>query len=100
MTDKKPVHQIHECAQVFKQEFENDYLNIVGVFHQYDNIDSGPLPQYRVHVTIEDEWKSEYEPSYTYPVAEFGRSLGLFLFDTVTKWEDNQITLRFGYNPQ
>jgi len=100
MTNAEAINHISECKQSFEQNFENDYLNIVETFFDYDRVVNGPMPQYRVRVVIEDEWRSQYESTYTYPVAEFGRDLGLFLFDTVTHWEEEEVELRLGYEPE
>lgn len=93
-TDK--IQRIYEIAQEFEQDFENEFLEVVETFHEYEATDVGDFPQYRVHVKIQEKDFSIYTNQYCYPVAEFGRERGLFLFDTVTDWEEKTITLRFG----
>lgn len=100
MIDADAVNRVFECKEQFEQYFEDDYIDIVETYHEYDRTEKMPFPQYRVRVVIEDEWESVYESTYTYPVAEFGRNLGLFLFDTVTYWDKEEVELRFGYEPQ
>lgn len=93
MIDKDKIREVADAAQTFEQEFNHDYLTIEEAYYDYDAHEGGPLPQYRTHVVIKD--KDAYETTYTYPVHDFGVEQGLYLFDTVTNWEEKTITLRF-----
>lgn len=93
--DSEKVNDIYECAEYFAQNFEHDYFEVVEAWHEYDRIQSGILPQYRVIVEIQDTWDTDHNDTYCYPVADYGREMGLYLVDTVTCWQDETVRLRF-----
>jgi len=94
MIDNNKIQEVADAAQAFEEDFEHDYLSVEEAYYEYDADDGGSLPQYRTHVVISDV--NDYETTYTYLVRDFGVEQGLYLFDTVTNWEDRTVTLRFG----
>lgn len=94
--DNNKVQSVYEAAQAIENsDVDSKYVEITNVTHEADPQEPNILPQYRVVVDIIDTGK-HYETTYCYPVAELGREEGLYLFDTVTLWEQGTVRLRFG----
>lgn len=97
MVDNNKVNELNVIAQQFEEEFDSEFYEIVETSYDYKPEDyDGEFPEYELHVVIQEKNHKNYSNAYTYPAAQFGRDRGLFLFDTVTNWTDNTITLRFG----
>jgi len=99
MIDNNKIQEVADKAMAFEQEFEHQFLEVVDVYYDYMHDDEGDLPQYQTHVVVQDKKRDSddmYGATYTYPVHDFGVEQGLYLFDTVTNWEDRTVTLRFG----
>lgn len=92
--DNTKVQWVYDAAEEFDNGIESDFIEVVSSWHEADVANPNSLPQYRVHVTVRDT--SGIGSSYCYPAAERGREMGLYLFDTVTNWGDDTVTLRFG----
>jgi len=92
--DNSAITKIYKVAQAFEKDFNPDNFDIIGLYHEYDDHEHSDLPQYRVCVVVEDIGNFS---TFVFPIAEFGRKQGLFLFDTVSNWEDETVKLRFGY---
>jgi len=95
MIDKDKRNKVYEIVQEFKDDCEPMFIEVIDAYCDIKHYEDGEFPQYEIHVVIEDDFDYE-DNTYCYPVAEFGRDRGLFLFDTVTNWQENKITLRFG----
>jgi hypothetical protein len=97
--DNDKIQEVADAAQKFKDEFNHEFLEVKEVFYDYMPDDEGDLPQYQTHVVVQDKKRDSddmYGRTYTYPVRDFGVERGLYLFDTVTDWNDRTVTLRFG----
>jgi len=95
MIDEEKRKRVYEIVQEFKDNCEPMFFEVIDAYCDIKHYEDGEFPQYEIHVIIKDEFDCE-DDTYCYPVAEFGRDRGLFLFDTVTNWQENKITLRFG----
>ena len=95
MIDEDKRNRVYKIVQEFKKDCDPMFIKVIDAYCDIKNYDDGEFPQYEIDVIIEDG--SGYEDNtYCYPVAEFGRERGLFLFDTVSNWQENKVTLRFG----
>lgn len=96
MTNKENFNQIGSIIVDFEENCNPDFQNIIDVF--WDRGADGNEIVHEIHVEIEDAGKAmSFQNTYCYPVAEFGRERGLYLWDTVTNWEDKTVTLRFRF---
>lgn len=96
MKDNK--EKLSEVVMDFRNHCDPKFHNIVDVFwDQGVDRESGETV-YEIHVVIEEkEAKSPKVATYCYPVANFGRKRGLYLWDTVTMWEHKTVKLRFRF---
>lgn len=81
----------------FRNDCDPQFINVKEVHHDRGGSSDGVVLE--IHVVIENNGESSVNDSslYCYPVAEFGRERGLFLWDTVTNWEEETKTLRFRF---
>jgi len=93
-----PIDHTIEAIDDLKN-LDPEFLEIVDIYYEYEITDEADFPQYRAHVVIEDDGPGS-SGTYCYPIAEYAREeWDLFLFDTVTNWDEETVTLRFGYEP-
>jgi hypothetical protein len=95
MTSDK-ISEVANIIEEFEQNCELKYQNIIDVSFQRR---MGEGSSYEIHVEIEENGNAP-PTSFTYchSVAEFGREHGLYLWDTITDWEKETVTLRFRFN--
>lgn len=91
------LNQIGEIIKAFQEKCNPTYLNITNVYwdrRMTEEVEIEP----EIHVEIEEPEDTPSNAStYCHPVAEFGREQGLFLWDTVTNWEEQTVRLRFRF---
>jgi len=96
--DSDKVQKVYVAAEeIVGQDFT--YLTVTDAYHEFprSNNGKGQFPDYEVYVTVEDSENVGEGTTYTYPVAEYMReNHDLFLFDTVTFWEEQKVKMRFG----
>lgn len=91
--------RMQECSKIiqeFRDKCNPKYENITDIY--WDRGTEGTEIVCEIHVKIEQS-EDAYPGSdtYCYPVANFGRKHGLFLWDTGTDWENETVTLRFRF---
>jgi len=96
MIDEDKRNRVYEIVQEFKDDCSPKFIELLEVYCDIKYYEDDEMPQYEIHVVIKDKDHQEYDNTYCYPVAEFGRDRGLFLFDTVSNWQEGKVTLRFG----
>lgn len=88
--------KISSIITEFRNECNPQFLNVKEVF--WDRGTDGEEIVYEVHVVIEeDDEGPKHLNTYCYPVANFGRERGMYLYDTVANWDDETVTLRFRF---
>jgi hypothetical protein len=89
--------RISSVINEFQSNCNPTYLDIDRVYWDRGSNDNDEVVP-EIHVVIEEAVNAPPGTNtYCHPVAEFGREQGLFLWDTVTNWEEQTVTLRFQF---
>ncbi len=82
MADNDKVEEIYEAAQAIEENFENQYLDLLEVFHEWDRIPEeehdSDVPQYRVIAVVDGV---PNDSVFTGPLCDLGRENGLYVYD-------------------
>jgi len=90
------LEEVSEVVMAFRNDFNNPELNVNEVTYCTGKDRKRENEVYEIHVIVEDV-RQNVETTYCYPVANFGRDMGLYLFDTVSLWWEETVKMRFRF---
>lgn len=88
--------RVDDIVMDFRKNCNPQYIEVLNAYWDTGVEDEEKV--FEIHVEVEEEKRGIDSSTYTYPVADFGREHGLYLWDTVTDWEREKITLRFRFD--
>lgn len=97
MTTPERMQNCSKIIEEFQNKCDPDYQNILRVYWDYGIDRETEEKVVEIHVEIQEGENTSVNSTYCYPVANFARERGLYLWDTVTNWEQEVVRLRFRF---
>ena len=96
MEYKNKVSQVASVGEKMR-DFETEFIKVLNVNIHRNGETESEFPDVELHIEVTDK-KENYGSTYTYPISEEVKSHNddMYLFDTVTNWDVETVTLRMG----